>query len=135
MYYKIFRALLVRKGSVLFLLSLTFVVTSLAAVSHWVYLAASVDGDLTKAELSGLNPTESILRLAIKTNEIEFNPRDNMLYATRPSTAGADGNAVTRIDPLTGGLAGSVYVGSEPSDLAFSENGETMYMVLEGAYS
>jgi len=135
MQYKFFRALFVRKGLSLLLLFSAIVVASAATITHLTSSAASADGSIAAAEAESSNPADSVLRLSIKTNEIEFNPHDNLLYATRPSTAGAEGNSVTRIDPLTGNILGSVFVGSEPNDLAFSDTGETMYTVLEGAFS
>ncbi|MET0754006.1 MAG: Calx-beta domain-containing protein [Pyrinomonadaceae bacterium] len=58
-----------------------------------------------------------------------------MIYATRPSTVGSEGNSITRINPLTGEIGASVYVGSEPNKLALSDNGQTMYVSLDGAYA
>jgi hypothetical protein len=79
--------------------------------------------------------SDNVLRVSISTNDIVFNPADQMLYATRPSRVGGDGNSLTRINPLTGEVGPSVYVGSEPNRIAISDDGQTIYISLDGAYS
>ena len=44
------------------------------------------------------------------------------LFASVPSRAGAGGNAVTEINPVTATLGTSVFVGSEPNKMAISED-------------
>ncbi|HEY5886053.1 MAG TPA: hypothetical protein VIT88_15305, partial [Pyrinomonadaceae bacterium] len=44
-------------------------------------------------------------------------------------------NSVTTIDPLTGAITNSVFVGSEPNRLALSDDGQTLYAALEGAFA
>lgn len=79
--------------------------------------------------------TDNVFSLSITTNDIIYNPQDQMIYATRPSSVGNDGNSISRINPLTGEVVGSVYVGSEPGKLAISDNGQTLYVTLDGAYA
>ena len=55
------------------------------------------------------------------------------IYASVPSTGGARGNTVTIIDPITGALGSSVFVGSEPGKLAISGDGQYLYVALNGA--
>jgi hypothetical protein len=85
---------------------------------------------------SAADPTaDFIFSLSITTNEIIYNSNDHLLYATRPSRIGSDGNSIIRIDPLNGQIAGSVYVGSEPNKMAVADDGQTMYVTLDGAYA
>jgi hypothetical protein len=49
------------------------------------------------------------------------------------SIAGAGtGNTITQINPLTGDADSSVFIGSEPSRLALSDDGRTLYSKLDG---
>lgn len=79
--------------------------------------------------------TDNVLRLSITTNDIIYNPQDKTIYATQPSSVGNNGNSITRINPLTGEVGASVFVGSEPNKLALSDNGQTLYVTLDGAYA
>jgi hypothetical protein len=58
-----------------------------------------------------------------------------MLYASVPSSSGSNGNSITAIDPLTTTVGNSVLVGSEPSTLALSDDGKSIYTLLSGAFS
>jgi hypothetical protein len=58
-----------------------------------------------------------------------------MIYASVPSSVGNGGNSITRINPMNGVIAGSVYVGSEPNKLAISDSGQTLYVSLDGAFA
>jgi DNA-binding beta-propeller fold protein YncE len=71
--------------------------------------------------------------LALPTNDLVFDPRVRLLYASVPSRAGALGNRVVAIDPATGGIGASVFVGSEPGKLALSADGQFLYVALNGA--
>src|SRR5215204_4134881 len=79
--------------------------------------------------------TDRVVLLGIATNEIVYNPQDQLIYATRPSRVGTDGNSITGINPLTGQIGASVYVGSEPNRIALSDNGQTIYVTLDGAFA
>ena len=79
--------------------------------------------------------TDNVMRLSMVTSDIIYNPLDRMIYVSRPSTAGPNGNSISRIDPLTGEVISSVYVGSEPNKMAISDDGQTLYVTLDGAYA
>ncbi len=55
------------------------------------------------------------------------------IYASVPSSAGAGGNSITPIDPFANVVGQSVFVGSEPNKLAISDNGQVIYVGLDGA--
>lgn len=122
-----------RSSTIGFLSLLLLVVT--AAGSVLVPLVRSAEAGDSFAEFVLQTSTESILRLSITTNDIIYNPQDKTIYATRPSSVGDDGNSITRINPLTGEIGASVYVGSEPNQLALSDDGKTLYVALNGAFS
>lgn len=71
--------------------------------------------------------------VTIATNDIIYNPVDGMIYASTPSTAGGIGNTISSIDPNSGDIGFSVFVGSEPNPLAVSSDGGTLYVGLDGS--
>ncbi len=72
--------------------------------------------------------------LALPTNDMVYNPTDQLLYASVPSSAGTTlGNSVVSIDPNTGIIGSPIWVGSEPNKLALSSDGTTLWVGLDGA--
>ena len=122
-----------RRSQITFFLSLFW----LAAIPAASLLSPAVRsaGDDSPTGIVLQTAADNILRLSIATSDIIYNPKDKLIYATRPSSAGSGGNSITRINPLTGEIAGSVYVGSEPNKLTLSDNGQTLYVTLDGAYA
>ena len=88
-------------------------------------------GEVTAPQAS----TVFIRQLSLRVNDVAYSQTTHMLYVSVPSSVGAGGNAVTEIDPVTGALGASVFVGSEPNKLALSDNGHTVYVGLDGAAS
>ena len=84
------------------------------------------------------SPTATLvtpLVIQLATNDLCSDPTRGLLYASVPSTAGQYGNTVVSIDPTTATVVGSIAVGSEPSRLAISDDGSTLYVSLVGAAS
>ena len=75
----------------------------------------------------------SVRQVSLLTNSIAYNASRQELYATLPSAAGASGNSVARINTATGAVESPFFVGSEPNRMAFSDDGQTMYVILNGA--
>ena len=74
--------------------------------------------------------------VALDTNDIVFDPFTRKLYASVPSTATqVAGNSIVSIDPLTGALGSPVFVGSEPTRISISDDGQYLYAVLSGSNS
>jgi trimeric autotransporter adhesin len=71
--------------------------------------------------------------LALQVNDLVINPVSGLLYASIPGAAGAMGNSVVGINPLTGAIVSQVSVGSEPTALAISGDGTQLYVGLNGA--
>jgi hypothetical protein len=76
-----------------------------------------------------------VRRMPIAVNDVVYSPTTKMLYGTVPSGAGAGGNSIVTVDPATGTIGGTVYVGSEPNKLAIADDGQTLYTTLDGAFS
>jgi hypothetical protein len=66
-------------------------------------------------------------------NDIAADPVRSVLYASVPSTAPANGNCIVVIDPTTGRITKTVSVGSEPNHLAVSDDGQYLYVSLDGS--
>ncbi|MCC6811135.1 MAG: hypothetical protein IT381_27140 [Deltaproteobacteria bacterium] len=71
--------------------------------------------------------------LALDTNDLLFEPTSARLYATLPSLSGPSGNSVTRLAPETGARDSSTFVGSEPTSMAASADGQYIYALLSGS--
>ena len=75
-----------------------------------------------------------VRQVSLATNDIIYDPVTHKLYASVPGSAGAGiGNTITLIDPLSGAIGPSIFVGSEPGRLALSEDGRFLYVALDGA--
>lgn len=73
--------------------------------------------------------------LAIPAADVVYSPRTGLLYASVPSSGGTYGNSIVAIDPLTGMVTKSVYVGSEPETMALSEDEQFLHVSLRGSSS
>lgn len=69
----------------------------------------------------------------LETNDILFNKYDDKIYATTPSTAGVNGNSICIIDPVTALIDTAIFIGSEPNKIVLSDNGNMIYVSLDGA--
>ena len=75
-----------------------------------------------------------VLEIALPANDLIYDSARQRIYASVPSRAGAgQGNTITAINPATGALGPSVFVGSEPGKLALSGDGRYLYVALDGA--
>ena len=82
---------------------------------------------------AGSAPFVRVLNLPV--NDIAYEKQSKKLFVSVPSRIGAGGNSVTEIDPTTGTVGASVFVGSEPNKLAVSDDGQTVYVGIDGAAS
>ncbi len=83
--------------------------------------------------LSGIAAADDIRKITLKTNDIIYDPVSHKIYASVPSSAGINGNCITVIDPWSGFVGPSIPVGSEPNKLALSDDGQYLYVSLDGA--
>ena len=70
--------------------------------------------------------------LEITTNDLVYDAVTNKIFASIPSSNGSNGNSLGIIDPNTNLLVGTVFIGSEPSVLAISDNGQYIYSGFNG---
>ena len=78
-------------------------------------------------------PTEFIRKISLTTNDLVYSSTTGKIYASVPSSGGSGGNSITAIDPSTGLITNSTFIGSEPNKLALSDDGHSLYVTLDGA--
>jgi hypothetical protein len=66
--------------------------------------------------------------VGVKANAIVFDATRNKLLAALPGSVTGLGNDLVELDPSTGALGRSVFVGANPSTLAISADGTTLYV-------
>jgi uncharacterized repeat protein (TIGR01451 family) len=73
---------------------------------------------------------------SLDTSYIIFDPFTRKLYASVPGTAPQlTGNSIVAIDPVTGVIGTPVNIGSEPTRMAESDDGQWLYVLLQGSNS
>ena len=91
----------------------------------------------TAAVAAALNPfdgpTDFIRRISLTTNDLVYSSTMGRIYASIPSSAGSGGNSIAAIDPTTGLITSTTFIGSEPNQLALSDDGHSLYVSLDGA--
>ena len=73
--------------------------------------------------------------LPLESRDLVYEPISGLLYASVPSTAGVMGNSIAAIDPATGTIRDRVWAGSEPGILGVSDDGQFLYVGMDGAFS
>ncbi len=94
-------------------------------------------GFSTKVEAAPLGPfdgpTDFIRRIPLATNDLVYSSTTAKIHASLPSSVGSSGNSIAAIDPRTGLVSSSTFIGSEPTRLALSDDGHSLYVWLEGS--
>jgi hypothetical protein len=129
-------------GRILSARKLTVIVTCLMALG-WVslsflplrHLAAGAENTIGSSSIILQTDEHFVRRLNLTANDLVYNSATQTIYASVPSAAGNIGNSLTQINPRTGGLGASVFVGSEPNLLALADDNQTLYVTLEGSFS
>ena len=107
----------------------TIAVTVLSPVAG----STPVTSNSANLTISSLPPGDFIV--AQTTNDIVWDPQHKLIYASVPSTAAQNPNSIVAIDPTTGLITKSVSAGSEPDLLAISDDGQFLYVALDGSSS
>ncbi|MBP8605655.1 MAG: PQQ-binding-like beta-propeller repeat protein [Phycisphaerae bacterium] len=77
----------------------------------------------------------SVKIVSLDAYDVVYDSFSQRIYASVPSAAAAYGNNLAVIDPVSGVIEDSVFVGSDPQKLAVSGDGEYIYIGLNGAGS
>lgn len=71
--------------------------------------------------------------LQLPGRDLTYDPGTGRLYSTVSASAAAHANSVAEIDPASGTVVRSAFVGSEPARIARSDDGQFLYVGLNGA--
>jgi trimeric autotransporter adhesin len=82
-------------------------------------------GGTSKAKLVVFNKTD------VKANDILYDPGTRKIYAAISGSAGSNGNSIARIDPYSGRIEASFFVGSEPQFLTETSDHSYLYISLQ----
>ena len=88
---------------------------------------------VTSRRLGSASATSRVLTLT--TSDLVYDPPSGKLYASIAAASPSQGNSVVAIDPLTGTITGTVFVGSSPGRIARSFDGQFLYVGIDGANS
>ena len=98
--------------------------------------AVTVFNPLPGGGISQKLPLTYFTVLTIGLNHILYEPFSGKLYASVGSGSGTvTGNSIAAITPATATIGTPVYVGSQPTKMAISDDGNIMYVLLGGANS
>lgn len=79
------------------------------------------------------NSQISIHTVNVATNDLVYDSITNKIYVTIPSSNGSNGNSIGVINPNTYLLENTIFMGSEPSIMAISDDGQFIYTGFNGA--
>lgn len=80
------------------------------------------------------SPPETFVRpVDLPANNLVFSEATQALYASVPVSGGANGNSITKINPQTGEVGPSIFIGNGPNQMAISNDGQTIWAHLDGA--
>ncbi len=71
----------------------------------------------------------------IQANDMVWDPNSQQIYISVPSSNGANGNAVTALNPVNGQLGISRDAGSEPDMIALAKDSSYLYVGIDGSGS
>ena len=71
--------------------------------------------------------------LNLTTNDLVYDSVTNKIYVSIPSANGSNGNSIGVINPNTYLLENTIFIGSEPTILAISDNGQYIYSGFSGS--
>ena len=76
--------------------------------------------------------TLDLKTLDLPVQDVAWSAATGRLYVSLPGSSPQHANSVAAVDPATGGVTGSVAVGSEPSKLVIARDGSFLYVALDG---
>src|SRR5262249_426415 len=86
------------------------------------------------AQTFPVQPHPTIRQLSLSANDLVYDPVTKRIYASLGSSAGANSDSIAVIDPVTGAVGPFIPVGSNPGKIAISDNGQNLYVGLDGAF-
>ena len=89
-------------------------------------------GTISPSTSFNLTYPVTVTVLDLPANDIVWDPFAQLIYASMPSSYGANGNSIAVINPSTGAVTGYFYAGSEPTKLALDSTSKFLYVGLNG---
>lgn len=89
-------------------------------------------GTISPASSFNVTYPVTLTVLDLPANDIIWDPFAQLIYASMPSSYGANGNTIAVINPTTGAVTGYNFAGSEPNQLALDSTSEYLYVGLNG---
>ena len=89
-------------------------------------------GTISPSTSFNLTYPVNVTVLDLPANDIVWDPFAQLIYASLPSSYGANGNSIAVINPSTGAVTGFFYAGSEPTKLALDSTSKFLYVGLNG---
>jgi hypothetical protein len=108
--------------------------TSQLATAGIVQLAVANPSPGTISTTTNFNVTYPVTLtvLDLPANDLVWDPFAQVIYASLPSSDGANGNSIAVINPATGVVTGYYFAGSEPTKLAIDSTAKYLYVGLNG---
>jgi hypothetical protein len=98
------------------------------------FTQASIQVSTPEAQAQVMPPQPFTTFLPLPINDIVYNAVDGLIYASVAGSAGEGlGNTIAAIDPNSGVVVKTIFVGSEPTRLALSSDGTQLFVGLNGA--
>jgi uncharacterized repeat protein (TIGR01451 family) len=98
--------------------------------------AVSVSNPAPGGGVSNALPLSVFDVLTVGLNHIVYDPFSRNIMATVGSgSSSVKGNSVVAIDPVTATIGTPVAIGSQPTELALTDDGQILYVILSGSQS
>jgi hypothetical protein len=90
----------------------------------------TISQELVSYSVDGQGTNVQTLNLA--TKDILYDPFRQVIYASVPASSASNPNTIAIIDPVSGTVKSSVSTGTNPGKLALSDDGQFLYVGLDG---
>ncbi|OAI49887.1 hypothetical protein AYO43_00485 [Nitrospira sp. SCGC AG-212-E16] len=100
------------------------------SVTQWQGQSDTISQELVSYSVDGQGTNVQILSLA--TRDILYDPFRQVMYASVPASSTSNPSSIAIINPVTGTTISSVPTGTEPGKLALSDDGQFLYVGLDG---
>jgi hypothetical protein len=77
----------------------------------------------------------TIRQVDVAAADLVWDASRGNIYLSSPSTAAEHANSIVTLDPVTGQIGATAFAGSEPTYSAISDDGQFLYVGLEGSHA
>jgi hypothetical protein len=98
-----------------------------------VYVATPAPGGGQSSTFNFFVSPVGLTVVNVVANDLAWDPVNQVIYLSLPSTDSPNGNSVQVLNPVTGVLGSSIFAGSEPNLLSVSPNSKYLYVSQNGA--